>query len=349
MNRLTAKKRAVDTFLTPVCLAYLGELVILSNGDVTTCCLDAKAKNALGNVNQMSLDEIWHKRFLPWHHSNVEANLRGVPWASSLCNMCLEQNYMTVFNAKKTNDAKLIEAFHQLTPPFPVSLVIEPTSLCNYSCMGCYAGLKELNRGAQFLDFVSLKRAILPYISRVKQVRLYNYGEPFLHPDILDIIESLRMEGPELNLHISTNGMLLNDTIARSLIDAKVNYLIVSLHGGHTQEGLLRYSRSGPDINVIKSNLKNLIELKQRKGHKLPWVFLKAILFYWNDSEKEMQEFLNFGYTLGADFVGWGLNSSDSSLSSQRVAPGTQAYESLVQRKLLECNFYELPVWPCSE
>lgn len=341
----TEPTRKENRCLTPVCFAYLNELVILSNGDVTTCCLDAKGINKLGNVMEMPLEKLWQERFLPWHERNVEANLRGAAWDSILCKMCLEYNCMSAFDAKYTGDSKLIEGFHQLSHPFPVSLVIEPASVCNYSCCGCYAGLNELNRKG-FLDMDSFNQKILPVISKVKRVRLYNYGESFLHPRIVNIIKSLRLENPTLCLDISTNGMLMDHAIAEAVVEGRVNYLIVSLHGGHTQAGLIKYSRIGPEINVIQSNIEYLVKLKRSKGNKLPWIFLKAILFHWNDSEEEMGEFLKFGNALGVDFVGWGMNNSDPTLSSKRVAPGTQPYQLLVEKRLLESNFYELPAWP---
>jgi len=330
---------------TPVCFAYLREMVILSDGDVTTCCLDAKGINTLGNVNKTPLDKLWEERFLPWHRKNVDANLRRASWESSLCNMCLKLNCMSAFNATKTRDDRLIEDFHQRVHPFPGSLVIEPVSMCNYACWGCSAGLGELKRRG-FLDMDSFNHHVLPVIPNVRHVRLYNYGEPFLHPHIIDMIGSIRREGPTLNLHVSTNGQLMTEEIAEILVDAQVNYLIVSVHGGPTQEGLLKYSRRGPDINVITSNIDHLVKLKNKKGKRLPWIFLKAILFNWNDSAEEMEAFLKLGKTLGVDFTGWGINASDLTFSSKRVAPGTQPYQCLVENKLLESNFYELPAWP---
>ncbi len=334
--------------VVPVCFAYLRELVILSNGDVTTCCLDAKGTNTLGNINETTLDVLWQQNFLRWHLKNVDANERGTDWDSPLCRMCLDNGYMAAFNAKKTDDLAMIRQFEQLSHPFPTSLVIEPTASCNYSCRGCFSGLRELGR-IGFIDMSSFCKNILPAIPKIKQVRLYNYGEPFLHPHIIDIIRDLRTENPTLCLYLSVNGMLLNDAIARALIEHKVNFLTISLHGGHTQEGLIKYAGCGPDIRRIEANIENLVRLKQLAGKKLPWICLKALLFNWNDSEEEMRDFLHFGRALGVDFVCWALNSSDPSLSSQRVAPGTAAYQSLVDSNLLEADFYRFPAWPSGD
>ena len=125
-----------------------------------------------------------------------------------------------------------------------------------------------------------------------------------------------------------------------------MNYLIVSLHGGHRQEGLLRYAMQGPDIEVIRENIERIVKLKRKRGKRLPWIFLKALLFDWKGSPEEMEEFLEFGRELGANFTGWDLNMSDPSFSSRRVLPGSAAYDALVRNRLLDSNFYELPAWP---
>jgi len=333
----------------PVCFAYLNEVIILSNGEVTTCCLDAKGENSFGNINEMPLQRLWEERVLPWHRRNVAANERGAPWESDLCRKCLANRYMTNFDAKVTDDSHLLRGFHMPEHPLPVLMLVEVSSACNYSCWGCYAGLRELNRGKRFLDMESFERNILPVVPRMERIRPFFWGEPFLHPQMGQIIRLLRKAGPRASIHISTNGMPMNHGIIEVLVEERVNYLIVSLHGGHRQEGLLRYARQGPDIEVIRENIVRLVRLKRERGKRLPWIFLKALLFDWNDSPEEMEAFLEFGRELGADFTGWDLNMSDPSFSSRRVVPGSAAYDALVRNRQLDSNFYELPAWPIDD
>lgn len=332
-----------------VCPSYLRELVILSNGDVTTCCLDAKGENTLGNCHEKPLQEIWSGSILPWHQKNIQDNLNGCEWQSPLCNTCFRLGVMKPFGVEISRDPDKVALFHQETPPFPsLSLVIEPTAGCNYKCWGCYTGLGQIStRTTKILKIDKFKENILPVIHLVGQVRLYNYGETFLHPDIIEMITLMRAANPTMRIDISTNGMLMNEAIADALIDSKVNYLSVSMHGGHTQEGLMKYALQGADVDVVAKNVKYLTDAKRKRGAKLPWVFLKALLLEWNDSEEEMEGFLRFGKNLGADFTGWDLNASDPARSSKRVAPGTEAYSKLVERKLLLKDFYrDFPAWP---
>jgi hypothetical protein len=108
----------------------------------------------------------------------------------------------------------------------------------------------------------------------------------------------------------------------------------------------MNYARRGPKLDVIIKNIKYLVSYKKKVHAGLPWIFLKALLFDWNDSEEEMEDFLRLGKTLGVDFTGWDINRGDPRRSSKRVAPGTSAFQSLVDRGLLLQDFYKLPAWP---
>jgi len=337
--------RRLEKTLTPVCPSYLRELVILSDGAVTTCCLDSKGLNALGNVNEKSLDEIWRANGTPWHQTNIEANRRGTPWSSAFCNTCFDMGSMVPFGVTRTDDPEAIRAFHDPTPPLPPNLVIEPTASCNYACWGCATGIGEIDR-RKVLEMDIFRNHILPAIPRVHQVRLYDYGESFLHPHIVEMIRGLREANPRLHLDLSTNGVFMKPSICEALVEHQANYLTVSLHGGHTLQGMLNYARRGVDLDAIKANVQYLAKVKRDRGSKLPWIFVKALLFDWDDSRDEMEDFLEFGRELGADFTGWDVNMSDPRRSSKRVAPGTPAYQELQDRKLLLQNFYELPAWP---
>ena len=332
--------------MTRVCHAYLHEIVVLANGDVTTCCYDGTGQNKLDNVNRMPLEQIWIEKFIPWHLENLKANAKQTLWKSAFCNDCIDRKIMVPFKAVKTRDPEMIQHFNQTNPPFPISLVVEPTSSCNYSCWGCYTGNNQNPSNMKVLRKEVFTEHILPVIPKLWQIRLYNFGEPFLHPNIKEFIAMIRGANPRIRIDISTNGMFMDGAASEVIVDSQVNFLSVSLHGGHTQQGLLNYARRGPDIDVITSNIRMLVEAKKRKHSKLPWIYLKALLFDWNDSEQEMKEYLEFGRALGVDFTGWDLNAADPTHSSKRVAPGTEAYAMLEKNHLLLQDFYRLPAWP---
>ena len=312
-----------------ICPVYSKENVILSSGEVTTCCLDAFGKNIFGDINNETLPDLRKHHLTDFHAANCLANQTGHPWPKPFCAECLTKGFATVFGAKPTEDLDEVARFKAPLPPLPQSLVLEACSTCNYQCIGCGLGQKVINRSKHFLDFDTFTRRVLTVVPELYQVRLYNYGEPFMHPQIIDIIAALRQANPKLVIEISTNGMLMSRKISESLVANRVNYLTISLHGGHTQEGLMRSARKGADIRVIENNIRTLVECRRNAGSVLPRIMIKSLLFHWNDSDDEMQDFLRFGTELGVDLAAWDLNRNDPSLSSQRFMLGSSAYEEL--------------------
>lgn len=342
----TSPAAAISRRAVPVCQAYLRELVVLSNGDLTTCCFDAHGLNRLGNCYETSLEELWNTSLQNWHRQNIACNERGENWHSSLCAGCLSAGVATSIGAKITDDPDEIRSFESKDVPFPSSLVIEPTAACNYQCWGCSTGLRALNKRA-ILDYDKFAENILPVVSKLSAIRLYNYGEPFLHPRITDIMQALRKNAPDVQIHVSTNAMFMSSQIIDSLIGNNINYLIISMHGGHTEEDLLKYAGKGPDISRILENIRHLVEKKKSAGAILPWVCIKSILFDWNDSPEYMQAFQQLGDNLGVDFVCWDLNSSDPSRSSRRVFPGSDELKQLEESRRTSIYFYiDFPAWP---
>jgi hypothetical protein len=45
-----------------VCFDNLVEWIVLLNWDVTTYCLDANGMNALGDINQIPIEDSWRER-----------------------------------------------------------------------------------------------------------------------------------------------------------------------------------------------------------------------------------------------------------------------------------------------
>lgn len=69
----------------------------------------------------------------------------------------------------------------------PLSLQIEPTNCCNVSCICC--STKESTRPRGFMD-LQLFREIVDNAAncKVRRLFLYLHGEPFLHPQIVEMI-----------------------------------------------------------------------------------------------------------------------------------------------------------------
>ena len=351
----------------PICPFYLKETAIFSNGDVTPCCTDVFCENKLGRCDCESFDSIYERIIKCWHKDNVDSNIDGREWKSPFCRDCISSGRGITYGAKRFVSIEEKNDFMSASPSYPHSLTIEPTTVCNYKCYGCVPLREKIDRD-KFMSLAMFERHIAPHIKRTESIRFYGYGEPFLHPDILEFMRSLRNAAPKANINISSNAMLMGIDVAEALVQNRINSVLISLHGGHTQEHLEKFAdfyhespdliikpkstaKGAPNIEIIADNIRNLVRLKRERKSPLPWISLKVLISAWNDSSAEMDGFLEWAKPLGVDFAGWDDILSEEEYRSRRVAPGTPAYDAMNQRRLHQKYFSTdaFPVWPANE
>ena len=93
---------------------------------------------------------------------------------------------------------------------------------------------------------------------------LHKDGEPLLNPDIVEMVSLARDSGIAKEIAFATNGVLLDEHIAKELIAAGLGELYVSLESLDPA----RYSeiRAGAHLSDVVRNVNRFIELKGGKG-----------------------------------------------------------------------------------
>ena len=185
--------------------------------------------------------------------------------------------------------------------PGPVnSILIENTASCNVHCLSCNRPAIESRRrsvsmNAADLDVVLREIAVLD----LKEVRIFNLGEPFASANISDLIEGLRTAKPDSHLITSTNGTLLRgkQKIAAALLLDEVN---VTLPG--SSQGTVSRYQLGQRFEVAKENLRALCQ--QRDAIQARTIIIwKYLLFRWNDSDEEVGRAIALASELGVDIL----------------------------------------------
>lgn len=139
-------------------------------------------------------------------------------------------------------------------------ITIDISNVCNAKCKWCTTGIK--NRvSATAARYMTTKefRSILEYclendiIAENADLELYSWGEPFLNPDILEILDVVVEKNLPFNL--STNGSKAV-RLKKSHIE-KLNFLMFSLSGfSQNSYGKIH----GLDLKVILSNIRKMVE-----------------------------------------------------------------------------------------
>ncbi|MFO0604510.1 MAG: radical SAM protein [Polyangiales bacterium] len=131
-----------------------------------------------------------------------------------------------------TPDLRFAGEVRALTPPDghlagPLALHLEVAAACNLACTHCFAG--ELPRRERALSLAELDE-LFATLSRVGCFRLgLTGGEPLLRKDLLDVIDLALGHG--LHPCLTTNGLLLDEGLARELGRRSLVWINVSLDG----------------------------------------------------------------------------------------------------------------------
>ena len=186
---------------------------------------------------------------------------------------------------RRTNGAVLQLAYRLgllHVPGLPRVLMIEPTNECNLRCPLCPTGTGKLKRAKGQMSFELYRRVLAELDGSLERLMLYNYGEPFLHPRILEMMAEAHQA--QVHTRVSTNGLLfLHAMDASDLIASGLDYLRVSVDGA-TQETYNVY-RVGGRLDRVLEGVRLLQERKCELGRFKPVVELQFIVMRHNEHE----------------------------------------------------------------
>lgn len=190
-----------------------------------------------------------------------------------------------------TSLLKLNKLFKNLTSfGTPSNLLIEPTNICNLKCPGCPTGAGILTRPKGYMSYDNFKKIIDEIGSGLESVFLWNYGEPFLNPDVFKMIKYARTKG--IKTVTSTNGYFLEDNI-NNIIDSGIDILRVSLDGA-SKETYDTYRKNG-DFKKVINNLTDLCEKKPKD------IYIELQFIIMKHNEHEVEKIKKLAKNIGVD------------------------------------------------
>lgn len=159
----------------------------------------------------------------------------------------------------------------------PKNLVIEPVAGCNVKCSACPQD--QLKRDYGMLSYADFQTIIDK--TNPRSIGLYFMGEPFLNPEIFDMIDYASEK--EVKTTINTNGTtLLRDY--KKIAESGLNKIAVSVDG-YTQEVFEAY-RHGINARDVYYGLK-LLTMKNSHVESGPHIQVRTLAF--ESTMKEIQ------------------------------------------------------------
>lgn len=141
-------------------------------------------------------------------------------------------------------------------PPFPLYLLIEPTSICNLKCRMCYQSDESFSKEKSFMgkmEFQLFKKIIDEAATKgTRSITLASRGEPTLHSDFPKMLNYCSKKFFELK--INTNALLLNDDSIHSILSNAVDIVVFSVdaYNESMYKDIRRSSQFGKVVDNIK-------------------------------------------------------------------------------------------------
>jgi MoaA/NifB/PqqE/SkfB family radical SAM enzyme len=171
---------------------------------------------------------------------------------------------------------------------------VETSMACNLGCVMCpWKQIREQTENRALLSDETWER-IRPHLGEVAAIDFTGGGEPTLHPRLPDLVAEAASAGCRTGF--LSNGMLLDEELARRLIDAGIEWLTFSIDGADasTYEAI----RPGASFELVTSNIRRLAAI--RSG-RTPRIGINFVMM--QENAHQLEAIVELAAALGASFV----------------------------------------------
>ena len=164
----------------------------------------------------------------------------------------------------------------------PFTIFIEPTNICNFQCTYCpesFDNFYELSGGKFKLspdDFNLIAAQIESLGEALKVINFYMMGEPLANRETPRFIAESKRRGLAKRLILTTNASLLDERASRSLLEAGLDHLRVSIYGAN-QEQFTKVTGSTLSLQRIRDKVARFRELRDANNDFRTNIYVKMI------------------------------------------------------------------------
>jgi radical SAM protein with 4Fe4S-binding SPASM domain len=163
----------------------------------------------------------------------------------------------------------------------PISISFEPTTACNLRCPECPSGLRSFTRPTGNLKADFFKSTIDQASSTLSSMMFYFQGEPFIHPEFLDMVAYAEARG--IYTITSTNGHFLSESNVQKILNSRLSRLIISIDGT-TQETYEQYRKEG-QLKTVLEGAKRLVQAREAAKLKFPYIIFQYLVVKPNEHQ----------------------------------------------------------------
>lgn len=171
---------------------------------------------------------------------------------------------------------------------------IEPTMACNLECVMC--PWTEMRRPDSELSAGTFAR-IAPYLPLAEAVDFTGSGEGTLHPRLPEMVRAAKAAGCQVGF--STNGVGLNEALARELIEARLDWISFSVDA--SSPAMYERIRQGASYASVMGNIARLRDLKRARRSALPKTMLVFVVM--RENYHQLPDYIDLAKRLGVSQV----------------------------------------------
>lgn len=166
---------------------------------------------------------------------------------------------------------------------FPLNVVIEVTSFCNLNCIMCVND--KLRRKKGTMNIVLYKKIIDEIASHNVNTRIWLdfYGEPLITRFKLYYMIDYAKKRGLTNISMNSNGTLLDEEMSEMLLDSGIDFISFDCDG-YSKETFEKI-RVNSNRDTYYRNVRNLIELREKRGLHKPVIEIQTIKMPENEDE----------------------------------------------------------------
>jgi radical SAM protein with 4Fe4S-binding SPASM domain len=202
--------------------------------------------------------------------------------------------------------------------PLPASVTIEVNYDCNFRCPSCALWTKEFKSSRigerKKLSLAELQQILSRLAALGVQHVHFGGGEPLVRKDFLDIVASAKACGMETS--VFTNGYLINEKIARRIVQCGLDRLNVSIDGPNPEVNDRARGVSGAFERTV-NGIRILLAQQRELGSTTPDIALHCTVSAGNFSS--IPDLVDLAQSLGVRTIRFQYASVVSQETKERT------------------------------
>jgi len=184
---------------------------------------------------------------------------------------------------------------------YPVILKIDVTPYCHLRCPICIhsnsavINQQPLNKRMQ-MQLPVFKKLVNEIAGKTWILSLQHLGEPLFNKNLAKMCFYANQK--KINTFFVSNfSVKLQYSEIKDILQSGVNWITVALDG--FSQSTYGKTRIGGSFNLVKRNLKSMLEIRRELNQKEPFIEVQSLIFKHNRHEK--QKIIEYCNTLGVD------------------------------------------------